>query len=238
MTIANFKTRVASQVNRTAVSFVNGTVDNLLQAMNDARRMAQRDHDFELNKTEDCYLATHAGGANWMTGCKTVPGGETAQLMKRIDRIWTYQATPIGATTYYLKTARVPFNSPADIKHDLPVMGNQLLFQNNTPPTNLVQTMQGYVQGTQLFVTTVYTATNYKLEGIKWLDDLSDASDPDIFLTFFTDWLLMATIFSLNLYLKDAERFNIDLAAMTRAFESVKQMDGTLANMGEQSNLQ
>jgi hypothetical protein len=236
MTIANFKVMVEAWMNRSTGSFTVGSFDCLLAAMNDARRAAQRDHDFELLRTQEAYLTTSAGGADWATGCKTTPGGGTAQLMKRVDSVWQYAATSISGSTFYLPTARIPFDTSGDLKRNLPVVDTQFLTTNQ--PNPFVQTQFAYSVGTLLYVNGITTSTSVvKLFGIKYLDDLTGAESPDIFLTYFTDWFRIATIFNLNTYLKDSERFPIDVQMLTRTWESVKQMDGSISNMGEQSNL-
>jgi hypothetical protein len=51
MTLANFKSMVCALVNRTQTELTVNSQDLVLLAMNDARRAAQRMHDFELNRT-------------------------------------------------------------------------------------------------------------------------------------------------------------------------------------------
>lgn len=237
MTIANFKTFVEGWLNRSAGSFTVSGFDMLLQAMNDARRAAQRDHMFELLRTQDCFLTTSAAGASWTTGCKTTPGGATAVLMRRVDSIWQYSSTVINSATVYIPTARVPFDTSGDLKRNLPVVDTA--FQTVNQPNPFIQTQFGYAVGTQLYVNGVNSGTaTYKLFGIRWLDDLDGASTTDDpFLTYFTDWYRMATVMALNTYLKDSERFAIDVSLLNRAWESVKAFDGQIANMGEQANL-
>jgi hypothetical protein len=237
MTVANFKSMVSAIVNRTTTELTVNGIDLLLASINDARRAAQRLHDFELNKTEDAYLSTHFAGADWSTGCKTTPGGSTAVLMKRVDEVWHYTTQAIGATTYYPRTTSIDFSHSARMRRE---------FSRSTSAQSLLTTLNqvpytekfAYIQGVNLHITTVTTATIVKLVGIKWLDDLIDASSPDIFLTYFTDWLKWATIGALNMHLKDSERFRLDEVAMSSMWESVKTMDGTIANMGESVDLE
>lgn len=236
MTIANFKARVAAIVNRDATLFVVGGVDNLLQAMNDARRWAQRSHDFELLRTEDAYLSTSVAGANWATGCKTTPGGATAQLMKRVDEVWMYGTTTVGATTTYPRTYRIPFSYTGQFKRDLPV-AQQYLWPIPNVYTQFDPNQFAYSVGTTLYVVNTSSATIFKLLGIKFLDDLTGTEDPDIFLTYYTDWFTYATIAALNYYLKDGERFVVDQGLVDNLWKSVIQHDGTIANMGESVNL-
>lgn len=237
MTIANFKLFVEGWLNRAAGSFTVGGFDFLLQAMNDARRAAQRDHDFELLRTQDCYLTTSALGADWSTGCKTTPGGATAILMKRIDSVWQYASGSDGTNSGYIVTARVPFDTSGDLKRNLPVVDTAFTTVNQ--PNPFIQTQFAYCVGTKMFMNGVNTSTaTYKLFGIKFFDDLTSGSTTDDpWLTYFTDWYRMATVAALNTYLKDDQRFQIDMAMLNRAWSSVKQMDGVIANMGEQANL-
>jgi len=224
-------------MNRPLTSFtsVNGE-DQLLAAMNDARRSAQRLHNFELLRTEDAYLSTHIGGTNWQTGCTSTPGG-TSIIMKRVDEVWNYTTAVIGSTTYYPRTTRIPFSYTGQFKRELPPV-DRVLVTNQSPQNFAIQNQFAYTNGNQLFVTTVGVATTYKLVGVKWLDDLTGSESPDIFLTYFIDWFRYATIENLNYYIKDSQRFPIDSAKMEKMWQSVKTMDGDIANMGESSTLE
>ena len=237
MTLANFKSLVAGYVNRTAASLTSvNSQDILLDSINTARRAAQRDHTFELNRFEDAYLTTSAAGAAWTTGCKTTPGGATAVLMRRVDEVWNYSTATIGATTYYPRTTRIDFSYSGQFKREMVTVSNNQSV--SSPQDYYVQNKFAYATGVNLYVTTVVDATEtYKLVGIKWLDDLADGDAADIFLTYYTDWLKWATLAQLNVYLKDNERFPVDMQVMNRAWESVKQHDGSISNMGESTSL-
>lgn len=231
LTVADFKKRVAATVNRDATLFTVDSVDNLLAAMNDARRMAQRNHTFAL-LADDVFLTTSLAGANWMTGCKTTPGGATAVLMKKINGVWNY--TTQGAL--YIRTSWVDFGIIGDYRRTLPLYDTQNLIITNQPASQTRRTF-AYINGQNLFVTNTTASTTYMLEGIKFLDDLTAVSDPDVFLTYFTDWLIYATIGALNNYLKDTEKFPIDATIENKLWQSVIQMDGELAQMGQATNL-
>lgn len=239
MTIANFKQQIANMMNRSLTSLTSDNAqDMLLMAMNDARRVAQRSHEFELNRTEDAYLSTHLGGASWMTGCKNYPAGlgSTTVLMKRIDQVWNWSSYVVGSSTYYPRTTRVPFDYSGRFTRELSIIDQRFNPNQSSSVTTIDQF--AYAVGDQLFVTTISTATYYKLLGIKFLDDLTGSESPDIFLTYFTDWFRYATIAALNIYLKDSERFPIDANVLERMWQSVKTLDGTIANMGESVNLE
>lgn len=234
MTIANFKDMIAGYINRTAASLNNGTTDFLLQAMNDARRQAQRDHEFELNRTENAFLTTSQAGANWQTGCKTTPGGATAILMRRVDEVWNY-STETAPSTCYIRSSRIPYSYSGQFKRINPIASNTLI----TNPQNYYNIDQfAYSIGSQLYITRQSASTAYKLVGIQWLDDfVTGAESPDIFLTYFVDWFKWATLGQLNVYLKDSERFNIDAALLDRSWQSVKAFDGQVRDQGESVDL-
>lgn len=237
MTITNFKKQVAAYVNRTVASFTVDSQDILLAAMNDARRSAQREHAFELNRTENCFLVTSASGANWMTGCTSTPGGSSV-IMRRIDEVWNYTtetSTGSGGGTYYPRVSRIDFSYSGQQKRDYPTVNDSRYTVN---PQNWVpKTQFAYVVGPTLFMQTITTMTSYKLVGVQWLDDLTGSENPDIFLTYYTDWFKYATIKAINAYLKDTERFPIDEQMLATKWQSVKSHDGDVANMGESATL-
>ena len=236
MTIANFKTLVAAYLKRQVSDFSVGGQDVLLLAMNDARRDAQLAHEFELLRTEDAYLSTHLGGADWTNGCKTTPGGGTTVLLKRVDEVWNYGTTAVGSTTYYPRTTRIPFGYTGDFRRQLPPV-DRILVTNQVQQNFSTQIQFAYTNGTNLFVTTVAQPTIFKLVGIRYLDDLTGSETPDIFLTFFVNWFKLATIAALNVYLSAADRFQIDQKLMDDAWQKVKFFDGSVANMGEAAGL-
>lgn len=236
MTIADFKQQVANAAHRSLSSLTgDNSQDMILAAMNDARRGAQRAHLFELNRTEDAYLSSSQAGANWMTGAKTTPGGATAVQLLRLDEVWNY-TTNTAPSTHYVRTTRVPFNYSGVFKRELPPVDRVLVVQGDSQYYT-IQDQFAYTVGATLFVPTVTSATIFKLVGIKFLADLAGSEDPDIFLTYFTDWFRYATIAALNNYLKDSERFPIDDLVMERLWKTVITLDGTIANQGESVNL-
>lgn len=219
-------------MNRTATSLTSvASQDMMLAAMNNARRAAQRDYAFELFR-KDCFLATSIAGANWLTGCKTTPGGATAQLMRRIDSVWQYST---DSSSNYIRVQRIDLGNVNDYKRELPVnMGT--VGQLATNPTTC-QRPFAYLEGQSLKVTTFGSSTIFLLNGIAWLDDLTGSETDDPFMLYFTDWLLWATIIQLNLYLKDSERFPVDIPTVDRLWKNVKEFDGQIANAGDGANL-
>lgn len=239
MTLANFKARIYGFINRTSTVFTtteSASIDQVLYALNDARRSAQREHSFELLRG-DAFLSTSEIGANWQTGCKTTPGGATARLMKRLDSVYNFSTSTIPAGTLYARTSKVDFGNIGDFKRELSTdSGTEFLIQTASSSL-LARRKFAYTNGANLHVVTIDTTANVMLNGITFLDDLADGDAADIFLTYFSDWLFWATIIQLNQFLKDSERINIDSAFVGKLWQSVKEMDGQIANSGDSVSL-
>lgn len=233
MTITNFKNAIYGFINRDSSIFTTtqgGSTDQVLLAMNAVRRAAQRKYAFELLRS-DVFLDTSLAGANWQTGCKTTPSGATAALMRRIDSVWNYGTTG----SIYYRSSRIDLGNINDYKRELPVYGQTLQIN----PTQIPSTIRpfAYIAGANLFVNPYTSSTTFMLNGIKWLDDLTGSEDPDIFLTYFTDWFHWAVLSWLNQFLKDHERVNIDVSMVRDLWESVKEYDGQFINAGDGANL-
>lgn len=239
MTLANFKARIYGFINRASTVFTtteSASIDQVLYALNDARKSAQREHSFEMLRG-DAFLSTSEIGANWQTGCKTTPGGATARLMKRVDSIYNFSTSTITAGTLYARTSKIDFGHVSDFKRELPVDGGTVFASQTASSSLLARRKFAYMNGATLHVTTVDTAANVMLNGITFLDDLADGNDPDVFLTYFPDWLHWATLIQLNQFLKDDQRINIDASFVGRLWQSVKEMDGQIANSGDNVSL-
>ena len=239
MTLANFKARVYGFINRSATLFTtteSASIDQVLYALNDARKDAQRQYNFELLRG-DAFLTTSEIGANWQTGCKTTPGGATARLMKKIDGVYNYTTSTISAGTLYARTSRIDFGHVNDFRRELPVDEGLMATNLTASSTLLARRKFAYMNGATLQLVSVDTATPVMLNGITWLDDMIDGDSPDIFLTYFSDWLFWNTLLQLNQFLKDSERINIDASFVNRLLQSMKEMDGQIANSGDNVTL-
>lgn len=232
MTITAFKNMIYGFINRDSSIFTTsqgGSTDQMLAAMNAVRRHAQRKYAFELNRV-DVFLATSLAGANWQTGCTATPGG-SAVLMRRIDTVWNYATSG----TLYVRSSRIDLGNVNDYKRELSVYNGNLDIAPSVIPT--ANRPFAYINGPNLFVNPYSTSTSFMLNGIKWLDDLTGSEDPDVFLTYFTDWFQWAVIMYLNQFLADSNRVQVDAAMVKELWESVKEYDGQFINAGDGANL-
>lgn len=234
MTIANFKKRVGAIIDRDPASFIVDSYDNMLAAMNEARMWAQREHTFHLLK-QDVFASITSGGINWMTECTDAPGG-SAVVMKQIDGVWNYTTETIGGSPVYVRTTYYDYGLLSDLRLKLRKISSPYEAMSN--PQQALQTQMAYTQGQRLYLSNTGVATDVLLEGVAFLPDLTDASAPDLFLTYFSDWLVYGTITALNHYLKADQRFPIDVAVADRLWRSVIKFDGDVAMAGQSVDLE
>lgn len=240
-TISQLKARILGFINRDKTVFntesSGNNIDQVLAAINDARRSAQREYNFALLQG-DAFLSTSEVGANWMTGCKTTPGGITTQLMKKIDSVYNFSTNVIPAGTVYVRTTKIDFGNVNDYKREVPVdSGSQYLLQQTATGILLARRKFAYINGQMLSISTINTTSNVMVNGTTFLDDLLPSDSADLFLTYFTDWLFWATIAQLNQFIKDDQRINIDASFVGKLWQSVKEMDGQIANSGDSATL-
>jgi hypothetical protein len=234
MTINNFKARIYGFINRSSSLFTTtegATIDQVDYAMNDAALAAQREYTFELNRV-DAFLTTSEVGANWMSGCKTTPNGATAVLMRRVDSVWNYSTNAVTAGTVYARTSRLDLGTSNSFRRQLPLDAGSLTLDQ--VQSAVARKKFAYTQGTKLKVTTVGTATPVLVDGISLV---TTVTDDDIFLTYFPDWFHWATLIQLNQFLKDDQRVSIDLVFVNKLWQSVKEMDGQIANSSDIASL-
>lgn len=203
MNLANFKLKIAAYVNRSATSFVSNGVDNLLEAINDARRNAQLRYDFNALKV-DGYIGITSAGVDWSTGLFTAPTGSALPL-KCVKEVWLCNVQDNNIT----RTDR------------LNIVGGQLDEKFNDPVARLI--------GTRLYVTGLGWPLSLLVRGVRWLPDLTDADTTDFFLDKGATWLTYQTIQNLNLYLKEDARVSLSDAVVQRAWIDLITWDGNLA---------
>lgn len=239
MTIPNLKARIYGFINRTSTLFTTtegASIDHVLYAINAARQTAQQEHTFELNRA-DVFLTTSEVGANWMTGCKTTPGGGTAALMKRVDSVWNYTTNVVAAGTVYPRTTRISYENANAFRREVGTDSGSEFSTTTATSISIFRRKFAYLNGQTLCISTVDTAAPVLINGIKWLDDLAGSETDDVFMNYFSNWLFWASLIQLNQFLKDDQRINIDASFVGRLWQSVKEMDGQIANAGDIASL-
>jgi hypothetical protein len=233
-TIAQLSDKIAAYIDRAGAALVTAgsAQDLILSAINDARRAAQRDHNFKMLHGK-AFISIDQNGTDYLTGCKTTPGGATPQLMKTINKVWNYSTSVVGANTYYTKTSSLTFDASGSQSRDYPV--TSAVGESLSASTSARQF--AYLEGTTLCYNGATTASTFMVDGIKWAGDLTGSETTDIFINFFSDWVMWTALMSLNVFVKDDQRVTISGQLLSRAWDSVREMDGNIANSGDWTSL-
>lgn len=225
MTIANFTDLIASYSNRVAALFTTvGAQDVILAAMNDARRDAQRRYRFNMN-TRQVFAQLSLKPASLLSDFKVDPIGGAAVVVSRLDSLWEYGTQTVASTACYYPTRELDIRRSSELSTS--INSKPWPFQSSSVTATADF---AYMMGTDIRHSNLTTQTWFMGQAVVFLPDLISSDSPDIFLTYFTDWLKFATLLNLNVWLKDAERFNIDTAVMTTLWNSVTQFDAQQAN--------
>lgn len=233
MTVADFKTRVASFVSRSSSDFTSGGVDEILCAINDARRHAQRSYTFKTLR-KDVFLETSILGADFQTACKLTPGG-TAVKVKLIEKVWQYTTRTISAGTLYERTAQLDYRTDRQLGSGLPLAGSGASSDSFRITEPYTGHMIAWTKGLKLFVNVEASAT-YLVEAVERLDDITTETS-DFFIDNAQDWLLWKTLECLNGYLKEDQRVGINTAILNRSWETFTQWDSDVSNSNDAFDL-
>jgi hypothetical protein len=228
MDLVDLKKRIVGFAGRSQTALTQDGLDMVLAAINDARRQAQRSYNFQMLK-KTAFIQTSAAGADYMSACVTSPGGATQVRMKLLHRCFVY--TNDGGI--YKPTARVPFDNVDDFAREVDA------YAASGAEYPVAATVRAYVEGRKFYVYPSTTPAWYMVRGIEWLSDLTgdEVSSDDLFLEYFSDWLLLASVQMLNFYVKEDQRVAISDAAVGRLWNTVTFMDGQLGAQGEWTNL-
>lgn len=233
MTVADFKTRVASFVSRSTSDFTIGGVDEILCAINDARRSAQRSYTFKTLR-KDAFITTSILGANFQTACKLTPGG-TAVKVKLIEKVWTYTERTISAGTLYERGSEVDYRTDRQLGSALPYAGSGSNLTDQRITTNYTGHTIAWTKGLKFFVN-AEADTTYLVEVVERLDDIV-AETSDFFIDNAQDWLLWKTLECLNGYLKEDQRVAINTVILNRSWETFTQWDSDVSNSNDAFDL-
>ncbi len=201
LTFALFQEQVAAYTNRAPASYVVGS-NNLLQlAINDAKRDGQLECDFHECRT-DAYIVTGPNGAALSTATTGVGGTGTAVRLRKVRKLWSVY----NSTSRY---APIPIEDESVLERISPT---------EYDPTSKVR---AFFRGKLLVVTGGTNTSNFLIDGFKWMPDYDGSVTSDFFLTDYSSWLLLRSIYCLNLYLKEDQRVPLSMSALMEAWERV-----------------
>jgi hypothetical protein len=215
MTFVNFKSLVAAYLNRKVTDFTVNGVDVIGDAVNDAKRVAQREHDFVKNRAIGFVTLSKSGTE--ISTFKATPGG-SALSVKKLLSVWLYDTT--GGV--YTRTAMMEPLASSELGYMLPGSVVSEAFTSFSTSARYF-----YQVGTKLYCTGVDTLDVMCEVVIKQPDYALDA-DEDFFLTDYKDWMLLKTVEQLNFFLKEDQRVQISQGAMAARWDSVMKQENNL----------
>jgi len=215
MTFLNFKSLVAAYLNRKVADFTVNGVDVIGDAVNDAKRAAQREHDFVKNRTIGFITLTNGGVE--MSGMKVTPGG-SALAVKKLLSVWLYSTS--GST--YTRISRIEPVASSELGYMLP--GSVVA---GVIPASDMTTRYFYQVGTKLYCTGDATV-DVLCEVVQQRADYSADGDEDFFLQEYKDWMLLKTVEQLNFFLKEDQRVQISQGVMNARWDSVMKQENNL----------
>jgi hypothetical protein len=196
MQIIDLKNLIAGYLDQTNLGvFTINTEDTLLVALNNARKTAERAHDFYYSQA-DAYLSVSTSAGNPITGAKTTSGGNTAISIKRI------RSAQLAVSDGYIP---IEF-----MRHDEYISRQRK--QVGREPYIAGNTMASYGIATENPIAVQHGQTLYlagatftypiivKLDVVQWMPDYANNTDEDFFVDFGSSYLQWQAILEGNRY--------------------------------------
>lgn len=225
ITQANLKIKIAAYINRTAAELVISSYDLILDAMNMAKLGAQRKHDFKMCRTRG-FIQTSLLGAQ-MSTITSDAAATTPIVMKSLEAMGTYTTDGSGNTHW---AQNVTARTSLDERLYHPNVNSWAQMANvAVPPGSVVwQTSQQlwWQEGTMVYVSGLTAASPFMVKGFQYLPDYDGTSGTnDFFLTYHHDWLFVASLDYMNLFLKEDQRIQISSTKMEQLWNAVVSYD-------------
>ena len=223
MTVGQLKSLMAVYLGRTAVSdlMLNSTVDTALYALNAARRIAERSHDFKYAE-DNAFISVGSTGANIIGGCFEEVGLSTAMQIKRIETALLplsngdYQPIEFMTQNEFLnrvrrQTGRTLFNASKTLAQLGVSTENVILYQN----------------GHSIYLyPTPASAITVQLNTVRWMPDYTADGDTDFFTLYAPEFLQWQAILECNKFWRryvPKQESNIDEAAVQAMADAALQ---------------
>jgi hypothetical protein len=222
MTVGQLKSLMAVYLGRTLVSDLTlNSVDTALYALNAARRLAERSHNFKYAE-DNAFISVGSTGANILTGCFENVNLNTLMQIKRIETALLpltngeYQPIEFMTQTEFLsrvrrQTGRTLFNASKTLAQLGVSTENVILYQN----------------GHSIYLyPTPAAAITVQLECVRWMPDYTADGDTDFFTEFAPDYLQWQAILECNKFWRryvPKQESNIDEAAVQAMADAALQ---------------
>jgi hypothetical protein len=222
MTVADLKELMAIYLGRTAASDLTlNSVDTALYALNSARRLAERSHNFKYAE-DNAFISVGSTGANIIGGCYEEAAFTNLMQIKRIETALLpltngeYQPIEFMTQTEFLsrvrrQTGRTLFNASKTLAQLGVSTENVILYQN----------------GHRVYLYPApASAITVQLECVRWMPDYSVSVTTDFFTQFAPEYLQWQAILECNKFWRryvPKQESNIDEAAVQAMADAALQ---------------
>lgn len=236
--ILEVENAIAGYLRQLYTDFTQNNVNLLRLACNNARKHAERMHDWEFTKVEAQVTTSATGAADISTGVVLASDGTTPVTLKQPETFYLYQdgiAVPLrhasksmGARWAKERASKRTVDVGARYldDNDISHVGNSYTSDNIYAPYEI------FMQGSNIQLHPVPSAAKTILiDGFKWMDDYTDDNDTDYFVERGSDYLMYAGIVEVN-YLNHVFADNQE----GNFGPPVRMRDDALASLIEQDN--
>lgn len=245
MTFGDFKELVASFMQREASSYVSGTTNALEFAINQARKWAERQHNFFYAQVTVLLQDVDVYEGGLLSGAILLEDEE--------------EETPESVNVKFVHKAFLPFTGtsprqwyPVDIRSRVSLIEQtQRLYTGTTTPQPKLYTTKNTVTNVKWCVYQYdgriwlhppnadllgAQTTDVALDVTRWMPDYTEDSDEDFFLVDCADFMLMRTIYQLNLFLKEDQRVALDANVMNEMWNAIKMWNNSIVSTTTNEN--
>ena len=238
MTYSEFKAYTAAFLQRSTTAFVQGSVDVLGVAINQARKTVERMHDFEMARVQ-AQLAMPTNGSTIALNTVKLFGTETLIDVKTVKRAFISASggswipiDVIGRDQHIAKVRRAVGEATSSTVADIVEAG---LYENY----KFVRYGLGaYVAPAGASNYSGSSTVDIMLDAIRWLDPYTADGDTDFLLEYCSDLLLMQTIKWLNLSMREDQRIPVSAEAFDAAWRAMQDWNRSVAWNEDESTLQ
>ncbi len=230
MTFLEFKKMVAAYMTRDLETFTLNGVDVIGRAIHQARRWAERSHNFEFSRMSARLEKVHFQNGALLSSAVNNDGGTEQVAVKVIERAFLQFNDGSG---------QFPIHVVSRARHMMGVLSHYESLTSVDPRQNAAGIFrQGEFQlvrwGPRVYIHPAdSTALGAEvlpvyMDVVRWMPDYKRDEDTDYFLEYCEDFIKFRTIYELNFMLKEDLRVPLSKTALEDSWESVRKWDSSI----------
>lgn len=247
MTLSTFRTLLAAYMQRDETTFTIGGINLLTQAINMARKWAERQHNFEMNRCSGRIAAVHYTDGALLSTMELWPATNpvTSISPKNIERAYLGFSDgsgefPVDLMSRDQHVERLKRHYEQTVSTD----------PRKTVPASMVSFFSVVRHAEKVYITppdtTALGGTTVAVyfDVVRWMVDYdvtvtdANSASTDFLMTYCPDFLMFKTIEILNFFLKEDQRIKISDEQVEKAWNSVVNWDSSvILNASNDANL-